>query len=113
MDDDAREPVGKVVRDAEIVLPGQVYWQDETFQSSREGLVAKTLGYILLRRYDLDIAGTDIYEGDEIVKFGLYQAELDRTFFIYRLRYRGHYPDMHGHTLIKAWFTDKAPVRRQ
>jgi hypothetical protein len=111
MDDDAKEPVGKVYRDEDIDLYGQIYWQDETWQAAREGLVDKTLGYILLRRFDLNLCKIDINEGDKIIQIGKNQAAVEKPLYVYRKRYRGHYQDTDGHSLVKVWFTDKKPGR--
>lgn len=112
MDDDAREPVGKVNRNAEVTLTGQIFWQNKVWESEAVGLVPKTLGYVLLRRYDLTAVGVNITEGDKIIQIGINNAALTEPYYIYRIMYRGHYQDTDGHSLVKVWFTDKKPSRQ-
>jgi hypothetical protein len=38
-------------------------------------------------------------------------ATVPVNLYIYMIQRRGHYPDQGGHTLLKAWFQDKGPVR--
>ena len=111
MDDDAREPVGKPVRTDKNLI-GQIYWQDQTWQSEREGLVDKTLGYILFRTYDLELASATIQVGDKVVSMGTGRGQVEIPLYIYRFRYRGWHSDQGGHTLLKAWFTDRKPAKQ-
>ena len=113
-DDDFQEPVGKVNRDDPVVLPGQVYWQDQVFEAASTGVQDRMTGYILFRWKDLTARNIVLKVGDKIIKI----ANIDPAtmpaggppFYIYRFEYRGHYPKL-GATLVKAWFSSKAPVK--
>lgn len=105
-----QEPVGKVTRDEEQTIKGQVYWQDQVYEAANVGISERTIGYILLRTKDVQATfGTiTLKVGDQIVKIG----NLDVNYYIYRFEYRGHYPK-YGATLIKAWFGSKTPVKHR
>ena len=111
MDEDAREPIGKPARTDENLV-GQIYFQDQTWQSDREGLVDKTLGYVVFRTYDLDLASVTIAVGDKITAMGTGRGQISLPLYIYRFRYRGHHPDQGGFTLLKCWFTDRKPAKQ-
>ena len=118
MNENAREPIGNAYRDEELELSGQVYWQDQTFEAGREGDTESTLGYILFQRYYLSLQSVVIEKGDMITKMGGGDQgggdlDVELPLFFYRFRYRGHHADQKGATLLKAWFTDKDPVKKR
>lgn len=113
MDPDAREPVGKVARSVKYNLQAQISWKRQKTDATSTGSETKTEGYILLRRFDLDALGIDINEGDKIETIGTGIALVEGPFYITMIQYRGHYPGQGGHTLVKAWFNDKKPVRQK
>lgn len=110
MDEDFEEPIGKVARDEEITLPGQIYWQDQVWEMGNTGVQERTLGYCLFRTMDLQAAsqGYTLEQGDQIIKIG----NLDVNYYLYRFEHRGHYPQL-GATLVKCWFAAEAPVREK
>jgi hypothetical protein len=110
-DDDAREPVGKVARDAEVTLQAQISWRSEETKAASEGPNEFTEGYALFRRYDLDAAGIDLEQGDQIASIGTGIYQRLGPWYLYMFQYRGHWDDVGGHTLVKAWFTSKSPNR--
>jgi len=112
-DEDAGEPVGKVPRSVDKTVDGQVSWKMQDFTMKEGGKVVTADGYILFRRKDLDAAGITIEEEDLIVNIGEGQGDVDVNFYVLRIQLRGHYPEFGGHTLIKAWYARKAPVRHK
>lgn len=112
MDDDFQEPIGKVVRDSEIILPGQIYWQNQVFEAAKTGVQDRMTGYILFRWKDLTAQSITLKVGDKITKIGNIEnmPAGGPPFYIYRFEYRGHYPKL-GATLVKAWFNSKQPVK--
>ncbi|MCK5019295.1 MAG: hypothetical protein KAS32_19705 [Candidatus Peribacteraceae bacterium] len=111
MDDDAKEPVGKPARTSKS-LSGQIYFQDQTWESGREGILDKTLGYVVFRVYDLGLANVTIRVGDHITAMGVNAGQVSLPLYVYRFRYRAHHPDQGGYTLLKAWFTDRKPAKQ-
>jgi len=109
-DEDAREPIGNVVSDLAVELPGQVSWKSREVDVGSEGISERFDGYVLFLRKDLAKARIDISEGDRILSIGEGDARVDVSLWIWRLQYRGHYQKQGGWTMLKAWFKDKRPV---
>lgn len=114
LDDDFQEPIGKVVRDEEVVIQGQVQWKRSAFEAKNLGLQDDTIGYIFFRWMDLINQNVSLKVGDKVTKIGnLEPATMPvggLPFYFYRFEYRGHYPKL-GATLVKAWFSSKSPVK--
>jgi len=111
-DKEFQEPIGKVVRETQITIPGQVYWQDQNFEGANVGVIDTMVGYALFRVVDLENKGIVLKEGDKIASVGKV-ADMPvggPPFYLYRFQYRGHYPGL-GATLLKAWFNSRAPVQ--
>lgn len=112
-DEDAREPIQFAKRKATLIVPGQVKWASQfKLEQSRAGVIEGASGYILFRQVDLDAAegglGIELEQNDRFVKIGLRAADV----YIIDLTPTGHYPDVLGHTMIKAWFADRGPQKK-
>jgi len=112
-DRQAREPVGKVARGPVIPLFAQVSWKNEKFTIEREGGTTVVDGYLLFLRTDLERLGIDIEYQDQIIEMGTGAALREVNLYVEAIQYRGHNPNYGGHTLVKAWFSDKDPVRHR
>lgn len=110
-DDDFREPVQHVA-DAtagEIQVPGQVRWgMDEKLRATLTGAMAESDGYVLFRYVDLEAKSIELKQNDRITKLG----KIDVDVYIVGLRPEGHYSDIGGATLVKAFFKDRQPSRQ-
>jgi hypothetical protein len=111
MDDDAREPIGKIARTSEYSLYAQIRWIALDSKADREGKVESFDGYCLFLRTDLVAAGIDIAEGDLITVMGSGNALRNVNFYVKKITLVGHNPNYNGHTMIKAWLVTKQPVR--
>lgn len=110
-DRQAREPIGKVARGSVIPIRSQVCWKNSKFEIEREGGKVTVDGYLLFLRSDLVSLGIDIDYQDQIIEMGTGVAIREVNLYVEAIQYRGHNPNYGGHTLVKAWFSDKAPVR--
>ncbi len=108
-DDDMREPVQQSVRAATTIVSGQVKWgMDERFQSDRGGPIENSDGYVLFRLVDLTAVSITIKREDRFIRLGT----IDVDVYVTGLRYEGHYDDVGGPTLVKAFFADRQPSRQ-
>lgn len=112
-DRQSREPIGKAARGAEIPIYAQVSDRGSKFVIEREGAKVVVDGYYLFLRTDLVALGIDIEYGDQVVERGEDNALRQVNHYIEMVQDRGHNPNYGGHTLLKAWFSDKAPVRHR
>jgi hypothetical protein len=107
-DEDAREPVQHLKRAVSVEIPGQVNWGgSENMEMTEGGAVLSADGYVLFLKEDLDGVSVEIKVNDRIKKLGWNTVDL----YVVRTQWLGHYPDMGGATMIKAWFRDRAMVR--
>lgn len=107
-DEDAREPVQHLKRSATIDLPGQVSWGESAgLEDTPGGAVLASDGYVLFLKEDLDRVSLDPKINDRIKKIGWDNVDL----YLVRLQWIGHYPDMNGATMLRAWFRDRSMVR--
>jgi hypothetical protein len=110
-DREAREPVGKVARGTTTSLYAQVHWKSAQIVAKPEGNLITTDGYLLFLRTDLDTLGIDIEYHDQIVEIGESASLVPVNLYVEMIQYKGHNPNALGYTLVKAWFSDKGPVR--
>lgn len=110
-DRQAREPIGKAARGSIISLDAQVSWRGAKFEIEREGSKVVVDGYLLFLRTGLERLGIDINYQDQIIEMGSGPAKREVNLYVEMVQYRGHNPNYNGHTLVKAWFSDKDPVR--
>ncbi len=109
-DDDYAEPVQQAVHEAAVTVVGQVDWETEkAAQVGRGGIREDSIGYVLFRYVDLAIVGLTLKINDRILKVGLIETDL----YINRLLPLGHYPDMGGATMVKAFFIDRQPKHQR
>ena len=111
MDRQAREPIGKAARGSVVQLNGHVSWKSATLKPQKGGNEVAVDGYILFLRTDLVTKGIDIQYQDQFFEIGTGNALREVNLYVEMIQYRGHNPNYGGHTLVKAWFSDKAPVR--
>lgn len=107
-DDDFREPVQQSARESVIIVPGQVKWGDQDqLDPTRGGVVDGASGYVLFRFVDLNAKSVTLKQNDRFIKIGLEDTDV----YVIKLRPEGHYPDIGGATLIKAFFADRGPTK--
>lgn len=110
-DDDFREPVQQAARASTVIVSGQIKWGvDEEKGSQRGGVVEGSDGYVLFRLVDLAAATppVTIKREDRFLRLGTVDVDV----YVTALRYEGHYDDVGGPTLVKAFFQDRQPARQ-
>jgi len=109
-DDDYREPVQQAAHKNYAIVPGQIKWgSDDRLSATRGGAEEGADGYVLFRYVDLAKAGITLKLNDRMIQLG----KLDTDVYIIRLQPMGHYSDMGGATLVKAYFADRQPARQR
>lgn len=104
-DHDAREEVQVVARTVAIEVSGQVKWTaDMALATHKEGASEDESGYVLFSLVELDAIGVSIVRGDKITSIG----GQDCAVYIERTEPCGHYSDMGGATLLKAYFASRS-----
>lgn len=107
-DEDAREPVQHLKRSATVELPGQVSWgETEDMEMTEGGAVLSADGYVLFLKEDLDKLSLELKANDRVKKLGWNTVDL----YLVRFQWMGHYSDMGGATMLRAWFRDRSMVR--
>ncbi len=107
-DEDTREPIKQSTRVLRDPIDGQVAWEIKDNVVLTEGgtrLDAK--GYILFRYIDLNRENIILAKQDKIIKIGWQEVNL----YIVAFKPAGHYTDQGGATMVKAYFSDRAPSR--
>lgn len=123
MDPDTREPIQRIAYKGEITLPGQVTnsIRKKDVDMERGGRNERETGYVLFRTIDLDEQLKTIGSSYEEWANGSNGAVNDRILrvgnqslnaYITRLEPIGHYSDQGGATLVRAFYTDRAPARK-
>ena len=108
-DDDAREPIQHATRLATKTIQGQVSWKSQfDIGHNKAGTVLNASGYVLFRKIDLDAQSIVLQDNDRIIQIGTRDTDV----YINKLVPTGHYPDIGGHTMIKAFFADRAPSKQ-
>lgn len=109
MDDDAREPIQVVERDAAVTVMGQPAFRSLGMVAAYGvgGVQINTDGYVLFRYVDLNAAGITLQHGDRITNIGHLTVDL----YIERLEPTAPYPDQDGPTMVKAHCRDRTPAR--
>jgi hypothetical protein len=102
-----------VARTATVVLPGQVKWGGfDRFRATDAGPEEGEDGYVLFRAIDLRAKSlATIKRGDRFIALGGSPNSVATDVYVTRVRFEGHYPDQKGPTLLKAFFTDRQPVK--
>lgn len=107
-DEDAREPVQMADRPNAVIVAGQVKWFDEAeLSATKTGPAEGSSGYVLFRQIDLTAKSLELEQNDRFTQIGLRATDV----YVTGLRPVGHYPDIGGHTMIKAYFADRQPSR--
>lgn len=107
-DEDAREPIQAADRATAVNIDGQVKWFDENeLAATKTGPAEGSAGYVLFRQIDLTAKGLELEQNDRFTQIGTRTTDV----YVTALRPVGHYPDQLGHTMIKAYFTDRQPSR--
>lgn len=110
-DDDFREPVQHVADDpaGAVQVNGQVKWgMDEQLRTTLSGALAEADGYVLFRYVDLEAESIILKQNDRLIRIG----KIDTDVYLVGLRPEGHYTDVGGATLVKAFFKDRQPSRQ-
>ena len=108
-DHDAREPIVQAARKTIVVVPGQVNWGTQKgLEPSKAGPREGASGYVLFRHTDLTVAGLTLEDNDRFAKLG----NVDTDLYVDRLEHTAHYGDQGGPTLVKAYFSDRAPAKQ-
>ena len=108
-DEDAREAIQQVFRGSKVTVKGQPRIRSfQRLDVERGGSRHEVSGYVLFRKRDLDSANITLQINDKITKIGNLTVEV----FIERLEAMGHLDSFGGHTLMKAWITDRIPSKR-
>jgi hypothetical protein len=107
-DEDTREPIKQAAHAVPVPVRGQVSWdiKDEVV-IGEGGTRLEANGYILFRYVDLNSAGITLSRQDRIKKIGW----MDVDVYVVSLKPMGHYGDRNGASMVKAFFTDRAPSR--
>jgi hypothetical protein len=113
VDPDYDEEYEVIARAAVVVLPGLVKWgYSDHFRANDTGPQEGEDGYVLFRLVDLRAQGlVSIYRGDKFIQLGGNPNAIGTDVYVVRLRFEGHYPDQNGPTLLKAFFSDRQPVK--
>lgn len=109
-DEHAREPVQQVAHASAEIVQGQVNWAiDKDLRMTHGGAQEGASGYVLFRLVDLAAAGISLKQNDRFTKIGLELTDV----YITSLKHTGHYVYAGGATMVKAYFTDRAPSRQR
>ena len=104
-DRDAREPMRSLVR-ATVALPAQVVFDDRASPDiGGQGASEQFDGHLTFRLRDLAAKGYTPARGDHVVQLGNRATSL----YVQATQDAGHWGDQSGHTLVKAWFSDRRP----
>ncbi len=113
VDPDYQEPIQQGDRSVRKTCPGQIKWVgDERLEPSALGAQLESDGYVLFRLLDLRNRGMTIKVSDRFVSIGEGVAKVEIDVYVVKLVYQGHYPDMKGPTLVKAFFRDRDPAKQ-
>jgi hypothetical protein len=102
-----RAPIQQSTRKENIVIFGQVKWDETRMSVDIAGISIEVAGYVLFKRSDLIEKNTKIEFNDRFIKFGNQETSM----YVVGLKYSGHYPDQNGSSLIKAFFSDRVPAK--
>lgn len=102
-----------VAREASVSCPGQVKWgASDRYRPSDIGPEEGEDGYVLFRNVDLRARGiASIVRGDRFLSLGGSPNAIATDVYVVRVRFEGHYPDQNGPALLKAFFSDRQPVK--
>lgn len=106
-DDDFREPIQQAARVEAKIVKGQPNWDLDESTASKAGAEQEASGYVLFRYIDLESKSITLKRQDRIAKMG----HLETDVYITALKPVGHYQDQNGASMVKAYFTDRAPSR--
>jgi hypothetical protein len=108
-DDDFREPIAQASRTTKVTIKGQVKWETKDgLRVMRGGVEEIAAGYVLFRLIDLAANNITLRQNDRFTKLGTEITDI----YIIALRPEGHYADIGGPTLVKAFFADRQPTRQ-
>lgn len=109
-----QEPVQTTTYSAPWTVPGQWKWfSSRELAMQKYGAEENEDGYVLVRPVDLRAIGKSIQRGDRIIGYGAGASRINLDVYIVRIRPEGHYPDIQGSGLLKAFFSDRQPERQK
>lgn len=109
-----KESTGKTTRKKRIELQGQVkYQQAQNAVAGGGGLSQSHDGYILFRVDQLNELEVTLKHGDLVVSIGDAPFQRVANLYLHRFNDVGHYTDVGGSTLLKAFFMDRSQTDRK
>jgi hypothetical protein len=113
-DPDSREPIQSAARAVPFTIKGRPKWlSSKELQVMDQGAADQARGYVLFRVVDLVAQGVTIAIGDRVTVVGVAPGVTDQEVYITRLQPTAYWADQGGHTLLKAWFTDREPSKER
>lgn len=107
-DEELREPVQSEQMSATIICPGQVMWINQgRLDATAYGATEQSDGYVLFRYIDLKARNLDLKREDRFIKLGTIPCDL----YVVSLQPIGHWPDLGGPGMVKAFFKDRQKSR--
>lgn len=107
-DEDAREQYHGKRSSRQVVLPAQVYWDEESAQEMHVGGDQPSVsGYLVVRRVDMQAQNCNIDVKDRIVAIG--DATGLDAYVTKRVRF-GHWSDVGGAVYVQFFFKDRDPT---
>ena len=108
-DEETREPVQKVSRNTDTVIPGQALWvRQKDMIASPGGVREEAEGYVLFRYADLKRMGITLALNDRIIKVGHLAVDV----YVIKLMPMAHYADQNGPALVRAYFASRESSRQ-
>ena len=111
-DKNYREPIGQVRRPQKpIELLAQHMVRQEKMASPEEtGMQEQSDGYLLFDLDELRRKKITVGRGDRIVEMGTATNARAVDFYVIKLQFIAHYPDIRGPGLVKAFYQDRQPA---
>lgn len=110
-----REPVNRVKRQTAFKINAQIIFVENNKidaanarpeTRSLGGIIENAIGYIVIRKIDLDNLGKDLDVGDKIISYGTLNP-VECEYYLIGKKDGAHYADTGGVTLEKWFFEDR------
>jgi hypothetical protein len=107
-----REPINRIARAQSFKVQAQIFWQEDQYvepvqgrPSNRNlaGEILNSVGWIVVRKIDLQRIGKTLSRGDKIKSYGNSGKETQCEFFLVGKKDGGQYSDQ-GNTTLEKWF---------
>jgi len=113
-----REPVNRVKRSVSFKVNAQIVFMENVYIDATKGkspdernlggVIENAVGYIIVRKTDLQSVGKTLDIGDQIVSYGNVGVEEDCKYFLIGKKDAAHYSDIGQCTLEKWFFEDRS-----